>query len=94
MLQNVAKYLKARMSVVAMFVMALAFGFVQGAHATDAGATVTIPDVPINFGTLAESASTTVGTLLAAVAGLVIVIALTIAGLKWVKGAVSGRAPR
>lgn len=101
MLRHTQTYLKASRPfsllgarMLAVMVTALALGATQAVHAEDVGATVTLPTVPINFSDLVTQATGSVGTLLAAVSGLIIIIALTIAGIKWVRNAVAGRAPR
>jgi len=90
MLQKV-KCLFASARVMA-FVFFGALMLALGAGSANATDTVTLPDIPVDFSAYATQATTAVGTVLAAIAGLVIIISLTKAGIRWLKGAVAGRA--
>ena len=53
---------------------------------------VTLPTMPVNFSDYATAGMVVVGTVLGAIAGIVVVVALTRMGLRKLAGAFSGRA--
>jgi hypothetical protein len=57
-----------------------------------ASAAVTLPDMPVDFNDYATAGMTVVGTVLGAIAGIVVVVALTRMGLSKLASAFNGRA--
>ncbi len=57
-----------------------------------ASAAVTLPDMPIDFSDYATAGMTVVGTVLGAIAGIVVVVSLVRMGLKKLSGAFNGHA--
>jgi type IV secretory pathway VirB2 component (pilin) len=80
---------KLRKNVVALGALALAAVIGISNHAC---AAVTLPDMPIDFTDYATAGMTVVGTVLGAIAGIVVVVALVKMGLQKLSGAFNGRA--
>lgn len=63
------------------------FASMSSARAED----VTLPAMPVDFPAYATSGMTTVGTIMGAIAGIIIILALVNLGFKKVGGALSGK---
>ncbi len=63
---------------------------VLGSGAVMAADPITIPEMPIDFSSIATAGVTTLGEIASAVAGVIVLSALIMMGFRWIKRAFAG----